>query len=232
MPEVTLGACSQCQGFWVRSEAFTRIAAILTGAAAAPAAASASQPPAAGVARAAPVEHGPAHASRGSEPGRGPASEPRPAAGVKSKQCPKCQQPNAVNAAVCWACGQILQVLQGPATGTCPRCEGTLHRLRSENAEVSICNSCGGAWLGRGMLSALQLQTPAMQDVLLEKVARLRGGQSKRFNSALICPHCDVVMLVAPMGMVTRRPVRVCSRCASYFMDYGLLEEILVRDRL
>jgi Zn-finger nucleic acid-binding protein len=118
-------------------------------------------------------------------------------------------------------------MLQGIAAGACPRCSATLHRLESERVEYSACDGCGGVWLEHGRLGALLLQPPSAQEQILKEVAKTHTGRIKKLHPEIFCPHCGLIMFVAPMGMLTQRPVATCPKCNAAFLDHGILDEIM-----
>jgi hypothetical protein len=66
----------------------------------------------------------------------------------------------------------------------------------------------------------------------LEEIRNIRSGRIRKFNPALLCPQCRLIMFSAPIGQLTPRPVHTCPGCRATFLGDGLLAEIMLGRRI
>jgi Zn-finger nucleic acid-binding protein len=225
LPGGIVEGCKICRGSWLSCDALAQAAARLPRPAAVPQPAAPPPGTRAGTPERRPAPPtAPIRVPPAQHPGSNSASAP-----TEVKRCPGCGQPNAESAAVCWACGHLLQHV---AAGVCPQCQGTFLRIRSDTVDLCVCDGCGGIWLERDRLGALLLQTVPTQDRLIEEIRAIRTGRIRKFNPALLCPQCQLIMFSAPIGQLTVRPVHTCPKCRATFLGEGLLAELISSRRL
>jgi len=153
---------------------------------------------------------------------------PKPEGGVPSAPptkliCPGCSESNALDAAVCWACGKVFG---GIIVGQCPRCAGYLHEVESLDVKIGACDGCGGVWAEAGRLDELLHQTASQRELVIEQVERIRTGKIRKLSPGLICWTCELIMPRTPM-MVSSEPLDTCPGCGACFLDEGVLAIIL-----
>lgn len=224
MAGIFMEACHRGHGLWVGLYALGQIGGRLAEEALAPPAPAAppvpqpSPPPISSGGSTAPV---PQRGATAPLPGPGETGEGQ-------RLCRACNQPNSDRAAVCWACGALLQHI---AVDVCPQCQGSFRAVRWEGVDLRACDGCGGFWLERDRLGALLFQPAEVQDRLLEEIARIRTGRIRQHNPALICPHCQLLLFASPMGRADGHPVHTCPQCRANFLTHGLLDELIAERR-
>jgi Zn-finger nucleic acid-binding protein len=246
MPGDAMLACALCEGFYVETVTLQRIADRLERQAPKPQ--QAAPPP---VQQPAPVTAAAVPSAPVTSPWGAPipaaAAAPAPQADITRAKplgpsrsaaeprkepekgtCEHCGERNAPNAAVCWACGGLLQ---GRVTGTCPRCHGSFREVESDGVNIQACDGCGGVWLERGRLGALLMQDVPTQDRLLSTIGKVRSGRIKAMQPGLVCQDCKLVMFAIPQGILSSQPVDTCPGCTSQFLEYGTLNQMLMARR-
>jgi Zn-finger nucleic acid-binding protein len=241
LPDVRLDHCRFCKGYWIRSEALARIALLMAPPPPAQTLTAASRPPqptpqpsppavatpqafAAQPAGVAPSS-GARIAPRAPTPSLGVAPPKREEANVVPTKltCPGCGESNALDAAVCWACGKVFA---GVIIGRCPRCAGYLHEVESRGVKVGACDGCGGVWAEEGRLDELLRQPVEQRELVIQQVERIRTGKIRKLSPGLVCEACQLIMPRAPM-MVSAEPLDTCPGCGASFLDEGVFAIVL-----
>jgi hypothetical protein len=78
-----------------------------------------------------------------------------------------------------------------------------------------------------GRLGALMLQDWDTLQPLLRQLARIRSGRLPQHEPQLLCPRCNLVMYISPLGTLTKDPVGNCPICSNLFFDHGTLQTLL-----
>jgi Zn-finger nucleic acid-binding protein len=131
--------------------------------------------------------------------------------------CPKCRQPNATAAVICWACGGSL----APVTKTfaCPACGSSLDPESVEGVPVNHCNGCGGLWLDHGELGQL-IDLP--RATLLALQERLRPETPRAATMAVgarLCPACSGTLSQHEYALGSAVLIETCRDCGGLWLD-------------
>lgn len=127
-----------------------------------------------------------------------------------SRDCPRCQQPNATASAVCWACGAVLAETE--TLFSCPRCFDPMDHLTHEGVSLNQCRVCSNLWLDRGELGALIGLPP-------ESLAALAGSGSASRHvpegtpRSLPCPVCPGQLREHEYAVESGVPIHSCNLC-------------------
>jgi Zn-finger nucleic acid-binding protein len=235
MPGVRLTSCVQCQGHWIDAELLLKLATRLSEAALGaavvdkPKSAEIGSVDLSGLATSAPLPTSvqPSPAMTLIPHTRAPQPAPETKATAAANGCPDCGQPNAVGAAVCWACGRMLG---GNVAGVCPRCLGSFHRLDSDGVAVEACDGCGGIHLAAGKLNELLFQPDSAQRKLMRAIEETKTGRIRERRQELKCRDCQIPLESKPLGKLTLRHIYGCPQCRCEFVDNNVLPEILTAD--
>jgi Zn-finger nucleic acid-binding protein len=214
MPGVRLDACQFCEGFWVTRAKLLLLADSLGGRNVYSQVAATGSP-----------DPGAAPAVTAAPPPAAPLPPPKPATPA-SVPCPHCAEPNAENAAVCWACGKSLKA---QALAVCPRCEAVMRNVQSDAVSFSSCEGCGSIYITPNRLNQLILQDEDKRHRVLRHVGRFEVGKIRKVHADTACPHCRTPMLPAHLGRICPHPVPSCPQCFGLLVEHGVLTEILLR---
>lgn len=236
LPGVWTDFCRFCSNYWLQVGSLERIAVLLSPA---PAPQPTPTPPVTprpvevspyAVAHASPVSGVPANAAARPAAAAAPMPPSRSTSptlpevsAIERQICASCGESNGPNAAVCWACGKGFL---GRIIGTCPRCEGQLREVESNDVKIGACDGCNGVWAEEGRLIALLRQPASAREQVIRQVERVRTGKIHKFHPGLVCPICDLILLRAPM-MVSSEPVDSCPGCSATFLEEGVLPLML-----
>jgi len=112
----------------------------------------------------------------------------------------------------------------------CPRDGVTLVKEHVEgDVEVDICPACGGMWLDRGELEAIEkahveqaTRVPPPHDAMTAALGAARGKSFPEGN----CPVCGETMVREEYGLASLVMVDRCEQGHGVWLDKGELEAI------
>jgi Zn-finger nucleic acid-binding protein len=114
---------------------------------------------------------------------------------------------------------------------SCPRDASPLAGATHEGVEVDECAQCGGTWLDRGELEAIQerrekdyrQQIENESDVAPLHLAELELRQT---HGTIACPRCQSSMETREHGLASRVLVDGCPSGCGVWLDAGELEAL------
>lgn len=144
------------------------------------------------------------------------------------KLCPECRQPNEADAASCWACGAAFPGAHLPA---CPGCGGRLRAANSDGVPLAGCADCSGTFVEAEPLDELIQQHGYIQERLIQAMEKEFSGGLLTPNDTVYCPSCRVPMQPKTVGLLSVEPVLACPKCASCYLERGMLRVVLTGRR-
>ncbi len=113
----------------------------------------------------------------------------------------------------------------------CPRDEATLEKQTVEGGiEIDACTLCGGTWLDRGELEALQhLHEHDHEGALLpaqDRVALAYEMAKQKLEPTLDCPVCGASMGRHEYAWTSQVVIDECPAGCGKWLDKGELEEL------
>ena len=107
----------------------------------------------------------------------------------------------------------------------CPRCVAPLQEQTYEgDVRVDRCASCGGMWLNRGELEAIQeTREHDYSDALSEigGVARAYELARQKALPGIACPRCRRPLVAREYGYCSQILIDVCPDCEGVWLDGG-----------
>jgi Zn-finger nucleic acid-binding protein len=120
----------------------------------------------------------------------------------------------------------------------CPQCNSPLKEGNYEaDIQIDLCASCGGMWLNKGELEAIQETVEHDYSDILYKIGTVARAYELARQKALAgrtCPHCHRLLASKEYGYCSQILIEMCPQCEGVWLDRGemqALEQFFERER-